>query len=427
MLYYEESAETGSIDEEALESILENVIDRISAEKSIKRVLILPPDFTRFHSRAGLITQLLYKLLQDKVKMILPALGTHYPMSDQQKTLMFENVPLKIIRDHNHKTDVIELGRIRCGEMLEISGGKVDCDWPVQVNRTLIEDDWDLIISVGQVVPHEVAGMSNYTKNTLVGTGGKECIDKSHYVGASCNMEKIMGQISSPVRELLNRGSDRFLNELPIVYIQTVVAPDETGGTQLKGLFIGDDEECYVKAATLAQKTNIFLLDRYPLKIVVHLDADEYKSTWVGNKSIYRTRLALPDGAELIILAPGLHCFGENPDADRLIRKYGYKGTACVADCIKKDAELADNLGSASHLIHGSSEGRFRITYCPGKLSREEIEGVGYNYGNLEEYSAKYDAAALKEGWNIIDGEEIFYISNPGLGLWASRERFELS
>jgi len=239
-------------------------------------------------------------------------------------------------------------------------------------------------------------------------------------------MENIMGRISSPVRELLNRGSDRYLKDLPIIYIQTVVAPDMAGGTLLKGLFIGDDQDCYIKAARLAQKTNIFMLDRCPSKIVVLLDADEYQSTWVGNKSIYRTRLALADDAELIILAPGLHCFGENPDADRLIRKYGYRGTACVTDCIKKDPELSDNLGSASHLIHGSSEGRFRITYCPGGLSREEIEGVGYSYGSLEEYSAKYDVVALKDGWNIVDGEEIFYISNPGLGLWASRERFSL-
>ncbi|MBI9107541.1 MAG: DUF2088 domain-containing protein [Spirochaetales bacterium] len=427
MLYYEESTEKGSLDEAAIESILKNLIDKISNEKLIKRVLILPPDFTRFHSRAGLITQLLYEILQDKIKMILPALGTHYPMSVEQKTEMFKNVPLGIIKDHNHKTDVIELGRISREEMLEISGGKVDYDWPVQVNRTLTEDDWDLIISVGQVVPHEIAGMANYTKNTLVGTGGKECIDKSHFLGASCDMEKIMGQISSPVRELLNRGSDRFLKDLPIVYIQTVVAPDEAGGTLLKGLFIGDDQECYYKAAHLAQKTNIFLLDRCPSKIVVLLDSDEYKSTWVGNKSIYRTRLALSDDAELVILAPGLHCFGENQSADKLIRRFGYKGTAYVADCIKKDAELADNLGTASHLIHGSSEGRFRITYCPGDLSREEIEGVGYNYGSLEEYSAKYDVSTLNEGWNIIEGEEIFYISNPGLGLWASRKRFQLS
>lgn len=427
MLYFEKGREAGCIEINELGNILSGVVKRISEDKSLEKVLIIPPDFTRFHSRAGEITQAFYKILGDKIKMVLPALGTHYPLTDEEKRVMFRGIPFEIIKEHDHQNDVVELGRISREEVFEISGGVADYDWPVQVNRNLIEDSWDLIISVGQVVPHEVAGMANYTKNTLVGIGGKECIDKSHYLGAACGMEKIMGRINTPVRELLNRGSDRFLKDLPIIYVQTVVAPDMKGGTELKGVFIGDDRECYIKAASLAQKTNIFLMDRSPSKIVAFLDGNEYRSTWVGNKSIYRTRLALADDAELIILAPGLHTFGENPAADKLIRKFGYKGTPYITECIKDDEELSANLGAASHLIHGSSEGRFRITYCPGNLSREEIESVGFSYGDFTEYSAKYDPAKLQDGWNEVDGEEIFYITNPGLGLWANMEKFKIS
>ncbi len=425
MLYCAEQRLDGEITLDQLDAVIEQVVKKLSAERQLKKVLIIPPDYTRFHSRSGEITSKLYDLLGDAVTMVIPALGTHYKMTDEEKTSMFKGVPLSLIHDHDHKNEVIRLGTIDGDEVAKISRGAVSFDWPIEVNRLLVEEPWDLIISIGQVVPHEVAGMSNYTKNTLVGVGGKECIDKSHFVGAICNMETIMGQIHNPVRDLLNLGSARFLSHLPIVYIQTVVAPDMKGGTVLKGVFASDDEQSYEQAAALAQKANIFLLDRCPKKVVVLLDEHEYKSTWVGNKSIYRSRLAIADEGELIILAPGLHTFGENPSADSFVRTYGYKGTEYIKQCIADDPELANNLGSASHLIHGSTEGRFSITYCPGHLSKEEIEQVGFSYGSLTEYASRYNPSTLSDGWNELDGEEIFYISNPGLGLWAYKEKFE--
>ncbi len=283
MLYYDSEDEPDLFHEGLCSEILENFINRISRERPLRRVMLIPPDFTRLHSRAGKISQILYSLLGDKIPLVLPALGTHKGMSLKEKSIMFTGIPSEIIKDHDHKKDVVELGRIHRKEVEEISAGAVDYDWPVQVNRSLVTEDWDLVISIGQVVPHEVAGMSNFTKNTLVGLGGKECIDKSHFIGACCNMEKVMGRINSPVRKLLDLGSRRYLADIPLVYIHTVVSPDMKGGSILKGLFIGDDEECYIKAAALAQKTNIFLLDEEPRKILVSLNAEEYKSTWLGN------------------------------------------------------------------------------------------------------------------------------------------------
>jgi len=135
--------------------------------------------------------------------------------------------------------------------------------------------------------------------------------------------------------------------------------------------------------------------------------------------------MALADDAELIVLAPAVHEFGEDPTIDMLIRKYGYCGTPATLEAVKNDATLAGNLSAAAHLIHGSSEGRFRIRYCPGHLTREEIEGAHFEYGDLAKYTAKYDPAKLKDGWNTVDGEEIFFISNPGLGLWSYKGRFK--
>jgi hypothetical protein len=176
----------------------------------------------------------------------------------------------------------------------------------------------------------------------------------------------------------------------------------------------------------LSQKLNIKLLDRAPKKVVVSLDPAEFRSTWLGNKSIYRTRMAIADGGELIVLAPGLRCFGENEDMDLIIRKYGYRGTDTILKAAEDNQDLADNLSVAAHLIHGSSEGRFNIRYCPGVLSREEIEGVGFLYGDLAEYSKQYDISKLNEGWNLSpDGEEFYFISNPALGLWALEEKFQ--
>ena len=192
----------------------------------------------------------------------------------------------------------------------------------------------------------------------------------------------------------------------------------------VRGLFIGDDAECFEKGGTLSLKVNFQMLDKPLKKVVVYLEPEEFKSTWLGNKSIYRTRMAMADGGELIVLAPGLKEFGEDKEIDRLIRKYGYVGTDNVLELTQHNKELRNNLSAAAHLIHGSSESRFSVTYCPGHLSKEEIESVNFAYADLDEMMKKYDPEKLKDGFNTIDGEDIFFISNPGMGLWAWQERF---
>jgi nickel-dependent lactate racemase len=307
----------------------------------------------------------------------------------------------------------------------EVSGGVVEFPWPAQVNQLLLNGGFDLILSIGQVVPHEVIGMANFNKNIFVGCGGPEGINKSHFLGAAYGMEKIMGRSDTPVRRVLNYASGHFAAELPILYVQTVISPDRQGKIRVRGLFIGDDEECFRLASELSLRVNFRMLDEPLEKVVVYLDPDEFKSTWLGNKSIYRTRMAMDDDGELIVLAPGVREFGEDPEIDALIRKYGYRTTPEILEFVEKNADLRQNLGAAAHLIHGSPENRFRVTYCPGSLSRSEIEGAGFGYAGLEEMREKYDPSALKDGFNELPGgEKIFYISNPALGLWSHRARF---
>ena len=390
-----------------------------------KKVLAVPPDFTRFHSKAGELTEMAWEFYGDALVDVLPALGTHTPMSDGQIATMFGGTPRELFRVHDWRKDIVTLGEVPGEFVREVSEGKVEYSWPAQVNKLLRDGGHDLILSIGQVVPHEVVGMANGSKNIFIGTGGVMGIHRSHFLGAVYGMERMMGRADTPVRRVLNYASEHFGKQLPqIVYVQTVVNKNAAGELVMRGLFIGDDNECFELAAALSLECNFLMMDREIKKAVVFLDPDEFHSTWLGNKSVYRTRMALADGAELVVLAPGVREFGEDKTIDTLIRRYGYCGTPATLESVKTDAELAANLSAAAHLIHGSSEGRFTIRYCPGELTREEIEGVGYEYGELAEYRAKYDPAVLVDGWNVVDGEEIFYVSNPGLGLWAYRGRF---
>ena len=395
-----------------------------------KKVLVLPPDHTRLNSMAGTITAIIYeKLMADGVQVdILPTLGTHNPMTEEQLRMMFgETIPLDAFKVHDWRDDIVRKGEISGDMLSELSGGKVDYAVGVEVNQLLF-DGYDVIFSVGQVVPHEVVGMANYTKNIVVGAGGSDIINKSHFLGAVCNMETILGRADTPVRRLFNHAVDTYLSELPITYILTVMEQDySTGEMHMRGFYAGDDAEAYNEACDLAQKVNITLLDREPKKVVVYLDPHEFQSTWLGNKSVYRTRMAIADDGELIVLAPSLKEFGEDPTIDKLIRKFGYKGTPATLKAVEEDAELRSNLGAAAHLIHGSSEGRFNITYCPGEagVTLDEVRSVGFEAAPYDEMAARYNPDELKDGFNTLpDGEEIFYISNPALGLWAFAEKF---
>ena len=397
-------------------------------------VLILPPDITRYYSRAGFFTDLAARELGARLGAVMPALGTHMAMTGEEKRRMFPLTPPEKFLVHNWRNDVVTLGRIEETWVEQVTEGKVRYDWPVQVNKILRDGGFSMILSIGQVVPHEVIGMANHLKNIFVGTGGKEAIDKSHFAGACYGMERMMGRADTPVRALFDEGYKRFGTMLPpILYALTVVSPrsaaeaEKSGGasTALRGLFMGFGRECFEQASALAWQVNVDILEEPIQKAVVYLEPEEFRTTWLGNKAIYRTRMAMADGGELLILAPGLERFGEDLEVDALIRKFGYRPSSVILEKAAREKDLAESLSVAAHLIHGSSEGRFTVRYCPGsKLSRREVEAAGYEWGSLDEALARYDIKNLRPGWNTCGGEKIFFIPNPALGLWAERKRF---
>jgi nickel-dependent lactate racemase len=465
-LFCNVGGEDGRLTDEDIKDQVHKFLDALGPKD---HVMILPPDFTRFHSQAGKITRFISEYynfcetqsdergIEDqnskKIKrpksefrpdiQIMPALGTHVPMSQKQKCTMFGDelgfkTPSPFLV-HDWRNDVVTIGQVPSELVEKATNGMVSRPWPAQLNTNV----WDcrnhnskkqshksLVLSIGQIVPHEVLGMANFNKNLFVGVGGVEAINLSHFIGAVYGMENMMGRASNPLRDILNYASEHFLQkELDLWYILTVMGTDKKSGqVEMKGLYIGNDIECYNLACDLSLKVNFSMLKKEPKKIIVYLDESEFQSTWLGNKAIYRTRMAIATGGELIILAPGVRHFGEDEQIDKLIRTHGYIGTPAILEAMKNDEEMRENLSAVAHLIHGSSEGRFSIEYCPGHLTKAEIESVGFKYGDLKQMMERYHVEQLTDGWNniTVDGEEeeIYFISNPALGLWAVEERF---
>ncbi|MBE6991232.1 MAG: DUF2088 domain-containing protein [Ruminococcaceae bacterium] len=396
--------------------------------RTLNNVLVIPPDFTRFHSNAGLITNIYYHALVERGCSvdILPALGTHVPVTEAEAAAMFGDIPFEKFIPHNWRTDVMRLGEVPAEYLEEITDGLWHDAVSVEINRMVMDEKYDLILSVGQVVPHEVIGMANHAKNLFVGVGGSDMINKSHMVGAVYGMERMMGKDHTPVRKILDYGLEHYLNERPIVFVLTVcTAPG--GNIRTHGLFIGNTRKVLEAAIELAQEKNIDFVETGIKKCIVYLDPSEFKSTWLGNKSVYRTRMAIADGGELLVLAPGIERFGEDMQVDKLIRKYGYKGRIKTLEQFEKpeNQDLRDNMSAAAHLIHGSADGRFNITYAVKNITKEEIESVGFGAADYDDVVKRYDPEKLQYGYNTLpDGEEVYYIPNPALGLWINREKF---
>lgn len=397
------------------------VLQKSLEGKHPKKVLLLPPDYTRLYSGAGMITRIYYDILSEYAEVdVMPALGTHEAMTESEIRAFFgDKIPLERVIVHNWRKDVVKLGEVPAEYVKEVSEGVVEQSIDVEVNRRLLDKSYDLIISAGQVVPHEVVGMANYSKNIFVGCGGSSMINASHMLGAFYGMERVMGRDGSPVRKVFDYAEEHFIADLPIMYVLTVTT-NSGDKTNIHGIYIGRDRKLFEAAVEDSQRLNLNHVK--PLKkVVVYLDPREFKSTWLGNKAIYRTRMAIADGGELIILAPAVRKFGEDAENDRLIRKYGYVGRENILKLVKEHDDLRENMSVAAHLIHGSSDGRFSVTYCTKELSEEEVRGAAFGYIPYDEAVKKYDPTKLKDGFCSVDGEEIYYISNPALGLWTAK------
>jgi len=420
------SIEAPELNDDQLRAAVKRLIEeaRQRIKRDLKRVLLLPPDLTRAHSGAGKITELIYQELPGCEIAVIPTLGQHIPHTEAENRWMFGTIPHKNIYAHDWRKGVTHVGVIAAKMVAETTGGKADWEIPVDLNSMLMDEPWDLVVNIGHVVPHEVLGFANHNKNYFIGLGGKETICASHIAAAVYGIENNLGCLVTPLRACYNWAEEEMLGGIPDVYFQIVMRRNEEGKLVTSGVYVGDDLETYLQAARASREQNITLFDKPLKKVVAVMQADEFRGTWVANKAVYRTRMALADGGELLILAPGLERFGEQPEVDALIRKYGYRGTPRTLDLYKTEADMQAIPHGVAHLIHGSSEGRFTIRYAPGHLTKGEIEGVGYEYADLKAMQARYSPSTMKEGWNTMpDGEEVYYISTPSAGLWSTKEK----
>ncbi|MBD3420420.1 MAG: DUF2088 domain-containing protein [Chitinivibrionales bacterium] len=423
MLHFAEGSASADISREQASMLIDSMLRDLG---ELHRVLILPPDITRLHSWAGELTVMLYaKLKHINELKIMPTLGTHLPMEPDELDQMYPGIPHGHFLVHDWRKDCTVLGEVPAGVIEEISEGRLSMPVACDVNRVVTEGGWDRIFSVGQLVPHELAGIANFSKNVLIGAGGAETIAKSHFIAAVYGLERLMGRINSPMRKLLNYMEEHFIPQAPVTYLMTVRDEGGRGRRHTRGLFAGDDEQCYLQGARLCRDVSITLLDKPAQKIVAYLPENEFKTTWVGNKSIFRTRMALADGGELVILAPGVRQFGEDAENDAFIRTCGYRTTPEMIELVKSDQRVAANLTPVAHIIISTPDNRFNVTYCPGRLSKSDVESVHFGYADPEAMLRRYDPEKLQEGFNTMpDGEEIYFVSQPSQGLWAVKEKF---
>jgi carbohydrate kinase (thermoresistant glucokinase family) len=423
------------IDESELSEHLEAAIEQIHLSASA-RVLVVPPDHTRAHSGAGTIVALLYDQLTAGgcTVRILPALGTHTSMTPDELRRMFgDRVPTGAFLRHDWQYGTVSVGALTRDEVSDLSGGLLSSDLPIELNSVLF-DGWDLIVSVGQVVPHEVIGMANYSKNLVIGLGGASLIGGSHLLGALFGIEHVLGRTSNPVRALVDLICDRFIvPRLNVAWVLTVCERLERR-TAMRGVFVGSGGSlesggaAFRDAAVLSGIVNVARVDAPQQRVVCWLNANEYRSTWLGNKAIYRTRPMIADGGELIVLAPGVRKFGEADGIDALIRRHGYVGRAGTLDAARQDPDLAANPAATAHLIHGSPEGRFRVVYCTdpdeGGLGAAELEAVGFSWRSLPEEMAALGVDKGSTTGVRLDatGDEFYFVSDPATGLWELRE-----
>lgn len=423
MIYFAEGNRETVLNQSDVSELVDSMIIKLG---KLDRILLLPPDFTRYHAYAGEITCMIYEKLKDRSHIvIMPTVGTHMPMSAKEINTMYPGIPHEQFISHNWQKDTRVIGTITPEITSELTDGVAE--WPVrcEINKILVEDKWDQIISIGQLVPHELIGIANHNKNIFVGAGGKDIIGKTHMIAALYGTEKIMGKISSPVRNVLNYMSRHFIQDITVSYIMTVRGNDHNNQLVTRGIFAGDDEECYLRGARLCRQVNINVLDKDYNKVIAYLDPDEFKSFWVGNKALLRTRMCIADGGELIILCPGIESFGENQFADSFIRRYGYINKDQLIKTVKAKGEFDDNLIPLSQMIISDTEKRFSVIYAAKKISREEIESVYCRYADYDKIIKRYNPFQMKEGENIMpDGEEVFFVSKPAQGLWVSANKF---
>ncbi len=407
--------------------VLSDFIAELSIDIKAKKIAIVAPDYSRLASQSGIIADALLRHFGERIAAILPALGTHVAMSKEEKREVFSTFSPNQFIDHDFLNNVNHVGTIPKGDVEEATEIDDLYELPFYVNSSLIDGSFDLLISVAQLLPHEVIGISGGSKNILIGLGGRPTIEVSHYVSALWGIERTLGNPETPLRRLLNRGLEMLLQKSPpILFLNTVLNPNKQADRRLihigAGLVTKDQpiDSTFASAAQVAVETNIFDLKAKFNEVIAYLEPKIYRSTWIGNKAIYRSRLLIADNATLRVVAPGVDRFGEDPSIDDTLRRYGYRGYEAIRQ-MKVDGALDGNLAAAAHILHSSTFDRFKVEYVAPKLGREEMEAVGFLYGEGDAISGGQSQPSHDGEEDVlyeVDDDGRLHIYHPGVALW---------
>jgi nickel-dependent lactate racemase len=386
-----------------------------------KRVLVIIPDGTRT-APIPLMFRLLYEQIGTRVARLdyLIALGTHPPMtpdavdrlvgvSEAERATRYPNVAI-----FNHqwdRPDALEtIGTISRREMEQLTGGLIDTETPVRLNRLVTE--YDQIIICGPVFPHEVVGFSGGAKYFVPGVGGAEILDATHWLGALATSMKTIGVKETPVRRVIHRAAE-FV-KTPVLLLALVLK-----GNALHGLYIGNYIDAWSAAADLSAQLNTITVPR-PFKRVLSMPSKMYDDLWTAAKAMYKTEPAIADGGEVIIYAP--HLTEVSYTHGKLIDQIGYH----VRDYFVKQPERFAQVPGAikAHSTHVKGAGtydaetrvespRIQVTLATG-IPEERCRRINLGY-------ADYRTIDPKE-WEGREAEGILLVPHAGEMLYRVGE-----
>ena len=371
-----------------------------------KKVLLIVPDGTRT-APVGLLFHTLHEHLGAVTKAldVMVALGTHPPMSEEAICRRLEisesdrHSTYSRVQCFNHEwhnpTALKRIGVIAAEEIRELSGGLFSRDVPVEVNKRVF--DYDRILIVGPVFPHEVVGFSGGNKYLFPGISGPELLNFFHWLGAVITTPRIIGSKWTPVRKVVDRAAAML--EIEKICIAMVVRSDES----LAGLFIGTPEQAWDEASELSKQVHIVYKD-YPFHTILSCAPPMYGEIWTAGKAMYKLEPVLASGGELILYAPHVREISETHG--KTIREVGYH----CRDYFLKQWEMFKHhpWGVLAHSAHvhglgtyenGIEKRRTRITLATG-IPPDVCREVNLGYRDpatirLEDFANREDEGVL--------------------------------
>ncbi len=310
-----------TLDEQDIRNIITNAV--ADFHLSGKRILTIIPDRTRT-APIPLMFRLFNEIITPEVKQhdFIIALGTHKPLSSREITLLTGCSPDEAevrygnVRIYNHDWDrkdaFTRIGSIPKRDVRELSDGKLSQDLPVRINRLIL--DYDILLVLGPVFPHEVVGFSGGNKYFFPGIAGPEIIDLTHWLGALMTSRDIIGTKHTPVRRIIDRAAS-LIPAGKFCFAMVVMGED------LAGLYTGTPETAWGKAADLSSKVHIRWCPRAYRQVLSIMPA-MYDDIWTAAKGMYKVEPVTEDGGEVIIYAPHIAEFSYTHG--NIIEEVGY-------------------------------------------------------------------------------------------------------